>query len=271
MKEDLCLPEGWDGTLWRFRYPGARVIRHHHDELEVNIVARGTARYLIGDQRFDLARNTQIWLFPAQDHLLIDQSSDYAMWIGVFKRLLLERVCVTPTTRPLLEILPAQPYITRLPSEQTSRLDALLGEVERTRADAACYNAGLAYALLLAWAAHQASQNTPLGRAVHPAVETAAYLLRDQREALTVAALARQVGLSASRLSRLFKEQTGVSLVTYRNRQYLDRFLALYSQSGGASMTQVMLEAGFGSYPQFYRVFKSSMDCGPAEYYRTLT
>ena len=86
-----------------------------------------------------------------------------------------------------------------------------------------------------------------------------------------LAELARQAGLSPSRLSRLFRAQTGVSLVEYRNQQRLERFLRLYRQGRRWSMLAAALTAGFGSYPQFHRVFKRLMGSGPAEYRRKVS
>ena len=59
-----------------------------------------------------------------------------------------------------------------------------------------------------------------------------------------------------------------MTLVDFRNRQRLQRFLRLYGRGRRVSILDAALEAGFGSYPQFHRVFKDQMGCGPAEYWR---
>jgi len=82
--------------------------------------------------------------------------------------------------------------------------------------------------------------------------------------------LARQAGLSAPRLSRLFKEQTHVSLTAFRQRQCLERFLRIYRAGARYSLTEAALLAGFGSYVQFHRVFRRQMGKSPAEYGRAL-
>jgi AraC-like DNA-binding protein len=73
---------------------------------------------------------------------------------------------------------------------------------------------------------------------------------------MSVDELARRSGLSSTRLSRLFKQQTGVALVDFRNRQRIERYLQLYGTGQRMTMLDAALEAGFGSYPQFHRVFK---------------
>lgn len=93
-------------------------------------------------------------------------------------------------------------------------------------------------------------------------------MLRDEADSTSVERGAQGVGLSASRRSRLFHQQTGVTLVNFRNRQRLQRFLRLYGPGKGMSVSQAALDAGFGSDPQLHRVFKQEMGCGPAQYWR---
>ena len=80
--------------------------------------------------------------------------------------------------------------------------------------------------------------------------------------------LAQSVGLTPEAVSRLFKNQTGINLSTFRNRCRLERFLALYGDGHTVTMLEAALAAGFGSYAQFYRVFCKMMRQTPAEYRR---
>ena len=103
---------------------------------------------------------------------------------------------------------------------------------------------------------------------MHPAIEKTARQLREETEPTSLKQLAAQYGMSVSRLSTLFKEQTGVPLARYRNQQRLDRFLRLRAEEESPTRTllELALEAGFGSYAQFYRVFRERMKCPPADY-----
>ncbi len=266
-KEELGLPTERDGRLWPFKFVPELRRAHRHAEIELNLVTAGRAVYLLGDRRYDLARNTLVWLFPDQDHILLEESADYEMWIGVFTPGLLARVCRTPETDILREPNPAGRFCRRLPEASCERLGALFLEVEQ-QTDMSVFNAGLGYALLSAWAAYQSAEELAAGPDVHPSVERAARLLRDEVDPLPMEELAARVGLSASRLSRLFHQQTGVALVDFRNRQRIQRFLRLYGRGRRISISEAALDAGFGSYPQFHRVFKQQMGCSPAEYRR---
>jgi AraC-like DNA-binding protein len=64
----------------------------------------------------------------------------------------------------------------------------------------------------------------------------------------------------------LFKQQTGVALVDFRNRQRIERFLELYGTGQRRKMSDAALDAGFGSYPQFHRIFKRVIGCSPGNY-----
>lgn len=242
---------------------------HRHDELEVNLVLNGRGRYLLDDRTYNLTRCTQIWLFPEQNHVLLDVSADFEMWVLVFKPALVERTCTSQSTRPLCARLPAVSYCKQLSEERTRRLHALFHEVNRSAdEDPARHNAGLAYAMLSAWDAQRATEAVPAGTDLHPAVDRAVRLLRFETDPLNLPTLARQTGLSASRLSRLFLQQTGLSVTAFRNRQRLERFLTLTVSGARPKMLEAALDAGFGSYPQFHRVFKELMGCSPREYRR---
>jgi AraC-like DNA-binding protein len=161
---------------------------------------------------------------------------------------------------------PAGEYCRRLPQPALARLEGLFTEVAATAGRPGLFNAGLAYALLYAWQQFEQAADVPV-RDVHPAVEKAARLIRDESTALTLLELAQRSGLSTHRLSRLFKQQTGVALVDFRNRRRVERFFGLYGTGQRLTMLEAALEAGFGSYPQFHRVFKRETGHSPRKHF----
>lgn len=272
MKEQLSVPRDCQGMLWRCRsarltYPR---LQHSHNELEANLVRRGRAVYLVSGRRYVLNPGTLLWLFPAQEHLLVEHSRDFEMWVAVWRRSLLRQVCRGPGTAALRRQRPGFEFCAQLAAAETRRLDALFAEIHEALQSQAAepFNAGLAYALLLCWQAQHRRVDVLAGAGVHPGVVRAAQLLRDDTEGLSLPELARRSFLSPSRLSRLFKQQTGVSLAAYRNRQRLDRFRACYEGSRAPNLLEAALEAGFGSYAQFHRVFKALTGRSPSQYKR---
>lgn len=82
---------------------------------------------------------------------------------------------------------------------------------------------------------------------------------------LTARDLGKRFGMSPAKLSATFKTEMGVSLVEYKHRLRLERFLALVAPGGG-NLMQAALDAGFGSYAQFHRVFRELLGTTPREY-----
>jgi AraC-like DNA-binding protein len=267
MRQQLALPPACDGDLWHYRNLGRDHAMHHHAELELNLITQGAGVYLLANRKYEIRRGDLLWLFPAQEHLLLEQTLDFEMWIGVFKPAVVRRISAQPPARVLREGDPDGEYCRRLPQRGFARLESLCSEVAAAREDRGLFNAGLSYALASAWQHFQNAAEVSVPD-VHPAVEKAARLIRDENTALSLDALARRCGLSASRLSRLFKQQTGVALVDFRNRQRVERFLDLFGNGRRLKLLDAALEAGFGSYPQFHRVFKRVIGCSPGNYRR---
>jgi len=265
MRQHLHLPADWDGNLWHYRNLGRAHAMHHHAELEFNLVTQGAGLYLLANRKYRIRRGDLLWLFPAQEHVLIEQTLDFEMWIGVFKPGAVRRIATDPNARVLRQAEPAGEYCRRLPHGTLARLDELFTGIAAAHERPGLFNAGLGYALLEAWWHFEHAADVPV-QDIHPAVEKAARLIRDETTALSLGALARRSGLSPARLSRLFKQQTGVALVDFRNRQRIERFLQIYGTGQRMKMLDAALEAGFGSYPQFHRVFKRVMGRSPGRY-----
>ncbi len=250
MSEDLGLRPAVDGHVAHHLASHGAPRGHRHAELELNLVVRGSASYLLDERRYQLSPGTLTWLFPGQDHVLVDESADHELWWAVFR----PRLVSGTAPPPLSERDPVGQFSRRLAPPRAAQLGGLMHELRD--ADDALLNAGLAYLLLSAWRAFLESEELVIGVDVHPAVETVARLLRADPETGGLEALARKAGVSPSHLSRIFKAQTGVSLTRFRNQRRLERFTALYGGGRRTTALAAALEAGFGSYAQFYRVLR---------------
>lgn len=264
MLERLHLPAKFDGSIWRYRNLGIENKRHHHAELELNLVTRGLGTYLLGNRRYQIRRGDLLWLFPAQEHVLFEATADFEMWIAVFRRRVIKRTAIEPKTRVLLQTEPEGEFCRRLTEQDVARFEQLFGELAASTGQTSLLNAGLSYSLLQAWRCFERAADVPV-RDVHPAVERAARLIRDNADGNSLDILARRAGLSAARLSRLFKEQTGFAIVDFRNRQRIQRFIDMYGTGQRTTLLAAALEAGFGSYPQFHRVFRRIMGYSPVQ------
>jgi AraC-like DNA-binding protein len=98
----------------------------------------------------------------------------------------------------------------------------------------------------------------------HPLVQKVTRLLADD-PSLTCSQLAEHIHLSAGRLARTFKREAQISVVDHRNDLRLARFLDRVDGDGG-NFLEAALDAGFGSYAQFHRVFRARFGRAPRAY-----
>jgi len=99
-----------------------------------------------------------------------------------------------------------------------------------------------------------------------PRVQTALHwLTRNMAEDITVEELARSVALSPSRLSHLFKQETGLSILEYRNRMRIQQ-AALLIRHMKKTAGEAALEVGFSNYNHFSRLFKKQFSVCPKDY-----
>lgn len=266
MKEDLGLPRSVYGYLsydvFGRQVPPERQL-HRHDELEANFVVQGRATYLLNGRRYEMRPRDLLWLFPEQDHLLLEQDAGFGMWIMVWKPEAIRGVCTSAKNKTLLGGNPAGSFHRRLSDSSARKLNSLLENILLDDPD--YLNAGLLHALVCAWHEFQQASSASPGEELHPSIERVARLLRDGNES-GLEDLAHEVGLSPGHLSRLFKKQTGLTVPDFRNRQRLDIFFRLYGRGRQRTLSQAALAAGFGSYPQFHRVFKELTGQSPAEF-----
>jgi AraC-like DNA-binding protein len=260
-----------DARLSRFSAVGTTEgggrAEHRRAELELNLPVGGHADYLIGDRHVRLEAGQLLWLLPDQNRLVIDASADFQTWVLVFRPRLVRRVLTAPAPHPLTRRGTTGLLLSRLPAPEARALTALYKAVP-VGAGRDVFNAGLAYCLARSWVAFERATPAQLPVELHPAVKRAAHLLCESVEDLSNRALAARTNLSAQRLSRLFKSQTGIALSEFRNRQRLDRFLRLIDETDRPNLMELALEAGFGSYVQCHRVFRSALRENPAAYAR---
>ncbi len=248
------IPAGLVGEVRRTA-AGARLdIDHVHDEVEFDLVVKGTGRCVVGNQVYTLKPGTLIWLMAGRQHRLV-RSPQLEMWVVSLRPELLDADRIAE--------LGAQ-TIKQLPGRELVDLDRLLSQVAQDSDQPSAYNAGITYLVMRAC---RASRESPPARAkpMHPAVTRAIMLLR-ARETISLSALAAEAGVTAPYLSRLLIAETGRSFVDWRNKVRLDRFMEAYRP--GANLLAAALDAGFGSYVRFHRVFTEMIGCTPSEWVR---
>ena len=241
---------------------------HAHDTVEINLVLRGSGHVLLEKRRYPLLPGHLVWLWPGQWHMPSDWSSDMLLWIVEWNPRHLPRLRKARGRDAPAPGDPAAPFCRRLAAPALQRLDGLLSAVAaRSRPDA--FNCGLDFALLATWDEFLAAEPVKDCAAFHPKLEAALALLADLHQELPQARLARRVGLSPYYLSALFQKQTGLTIPEYRNRLRLQEFFRRLHAHPEIRLLPHALDAGFGSYAQFYRVFTDAVGAPPRQWLRS--
>lgn len=254
------------GHVWLSRHWHDRPLmaEHRHSGLECNLVVRGTARCVVAAKRYDLRRHHLLWLFPDQDHRIINPSADFEMWVAALDPWLIREHTDPVIAKAWLQEQPTTLACRPLPPARANILHALFAEAHAAT-DAATSNAGTLFVLLRAWNDYATSTNVTIGKDMDPRVERAAQVWAvDCR--LSVAEVCARIGVEHERLAILFRSQLGLSPVDYRNRLKLEHFLNRYDRGRRATMLSAALAAGFGSYAQFHRVFVQCMGMSPRQF-----
>lgn len=257
MFQRLQIAKNLLGEIWRYGRTQRSVQAHRHSELEVNLVISGTATYVLKDRRYELDTGTLVWLFPKQEHLVIRQSSNFEMWIGVFRQTML-RNTELGQARMLRQKNPTDIFCRSLSPTTASELAYLFQKVQSARDCVPEFNSGLTYVLLSAWSAFEQSARVLPQQTLHPIIAQVIHAPELLDADTRIDHLATRVGISTGQLSRLFRQQMGVRLVDYRNHRRLQQFFSLY-RGGKMTALSAALQSGFGSYPQFHRVFRTQI------------
>ena len=287
MLENLKLGPKYDGFLFlaeSVRNP-PKLNSHHHAELELNVVVKGSITYVVGGRRFTFARRTLLWMFPAQEHQLVDRSDDAQYYVAVFKPELIARSCRSKAYADLRRKRHDGVLHTLLEPESFDLIRKTMDSLMRgaldpdvlnreagfgvgtnfsfQHGDPEGLNAGLHHLLLLCWRCQQHGKALGKDVALHPAVGRALEILSEEGGNQDLGALARSCAVSEAYLSRIFRRQIGVPLSRYRNSLRLARFWEAYRQPAQRTVSEAVYEAGFGSYAQFYKVFTQAYGRGP--------
>lgn len=261
MKLVLCRGPELLGGAWYTTASCPAFPLHIEEELELNLAVSGTLTVFAGGERYVATRGDLVWLRPGYLHGLLECSADMVMWVvsarsgAVDAARLIDSNLGTGHAGELVH----------LGGDAFDELSQRCFDLLRAQREPNRFNALLVEFLVAAARARTEGSARP--EDLHRAVERAGALLCTPcQPRWTLPRLAKRVGLSRYELSRLFHRQLGVTLVHYANHQRVQLFGRLYAERPHATTLQNALDAGFGSYSQFFRIFRGVTNLAPDEF-----
>jgi AraC-like DNA-binding protein len=244
--------EGRRAQAWRYQ-PAFRRPRHFHEEPEINLVTRGQGTILLGDRTIEVRAGSLVWFPPGLDHYLASASADFELLTAGFQPALIHAYAREHGESPTF----ARPW-QQLDGADYRELAEILDGVQSV-ADHQCVEQR-SLQVLRTLVRLSPSTAAPLGHRAASHVLTNPAVSRDR--------LARTLCSNRGDVSRQFHRDHGTTLRQYRNTLRVLEFLRLYDR-GVTNLTRAAIEAGFGSYSQCHRVFRSLLELSPREYLKT--
>ncbi|HEY5954931.1 MAG TPA: helix-turn-helix domain-containing protein [Polyangiaceae bacterium] len=238
--------------VWPFA-PQYRRPRHFHPEHELNLIVAGRARFGIGEMVADVGPGELLSFRPGQDHVLMEGSPN----------LVLFAVAMTPNlSAEIAGCCRQSRWLPTCSRVNTGEWELL---IQKASGLAGSESPGLVAELWERIHNVSGSEATRTSKDVHvltrrtlDVLATAPELGRDE--------VARVVRGNPSEVSRFFRRDTGLSLVEYRTRLRLLRFIRLVDEHG-SKLTAAAMNSGFGSYSQCHRSFQAELACAPREFF----
>ncbi|MGE4490305.1 MAG: helix-turn-helix domain-containing protein [Kiritimatiellales bacterium] len=252
--------------------------RFRYDVLALLIIESGQTTYVIDNKVIKLSPLSALWCFPSQERSLCYRTPDFKMWVVEFTKDFLRQTC-TEQHDAILKRQHEEFLHRRLPANEFQFMRRIFSELLNLgepcpepmigrQGENDLFNAGLHYVLQHCWHTFRSTKNELHYNELHPAIAKAVHLICDEDvENIPISQLAKQCGISSSRIVPLFHKEVGMTITEFRNRQKLERFFSCYSPKGPLNLMACALDAGFGSYAQFYRIFKQSTGLSPKEYF----
>ncbi len=241
------------GYIWH-HVPATRRPRHFHAEPELNLITAGRATFGMGEATMAVEAGDLLWWPPGQDHVLLDASLDFDLYVIGLTADFSERVL-----GDFASSVTASAARFRLDGDSLGKFRAMCAapveagataDVERKVGDF--------------WRHAHRQRIVAHDRHLLTRRTLESVLARPELKRSDLAQVARG---NVSEVSRHFHHDIGLTLTAYRTRLRLLRFIDLVDR--GQRFLVAAVEAGFGSYSQCHRVFLQTFGCTPRLFFRS--
>jgi AraC-like DNA-binding protein len=211
----------------------------------------------MGEKVLNVQAGDILWWPPGHDHVLLEASADFDLFVVGVTPELSRRVLSPPTSTGV-----SSHVRSRLPATEAARWMAVcsapINKLDPSAIDTRVGDLWLE--------AHSYHPSHPLPH--HFTVRALASLL--SRPELARNDVAELVRVCPTELSRHFRRDLGLTLTTYRTRIKILHFIREVDR-GATNLLSASLAAGFGSYSQCHRAFRQALGCSPREFFDTNT
>ena len=241
---------------------------HRHQELELNLMFRGSMTYLFGADTLELSKGQLALFWATTPHRLIDceRATDFG-WITLplasFLRYGLPEPLVT-------SVLQGGPVIASF-----SDLDSLIFNRWLEDQNHKSEEKQIILELELeAWLRRIALETSKAISSKRPVLDSkvaqlAQYVSEHYQEPLSLESIAKAVSLNPSYAATLFKNSFGMTIHTYLNQHRIAHAQRLLVTTD-MPILELAFEAGFGSSSQFYAAFSRACTMTPRAYRQAL-
>ena len=246
---------------------------HHHSLYEMLYISKGKVQYGIEDEKYDLNAGDFVLIAPNVLHKLIKIVEEPCeriiltftkKYIDTFKTentdlsVIFQKIASSNNHK--LTVLPA------FKEEIADTLNKMLGLfLSKEYGDDILFKAYFAQLLVrmnkeVSFIENEDELNEK-NNIIHKA---RMFAINNLDKKISVSDIASEVGLSVSRLSHLFKEKTGISLLKFLNKKRLTRAKDLLKN--GYSITNTANKCGYQDYTSFIRAFTKEYGISPTQY-----
>lgn len=248
---------------------------HWHNGYKLILMLKGKADFHIKQQVYSLVRGNLVFLRPEDIHQLRCQEEDQeCVIISLSEGWLLEhstnQTCLLDCFRRTEE---NRPDIIQLGEHQIGEfmsltkhlMEDLAGQEFGDELLASCHATALV--LMADRMAGKIRQRPENGMSLL-VQQTVQYVQEHIHEQILVEDLAGTLYHNRSHISRMFRENMGISLQQYIINQRLA--IAMQALQEGKSLTEASETAGFGNYANFIRTFSKHVGVSPGRYQRMM-
>jgi len=220
----------------------------------MNLLAAGTATFRVGERVVTANQGDLLAFPPGQEHALLESSPDvYLFAMGAHP----EFSSQVLRSEWDAVALPFQVHLAPTDFEALRKRCAMV--VDRANVDPA---------IAELWEHAHWLRRRYIGRhnPMHVFTRRVLALVYEHPD-LACERIAQAARANLCEASRYFHRDVGLTLVKYRTRLRLLRYIGLVNQ-GNSNLTKSAQAAGFGSYSQCHRVFQAEFGCSPRQYFQ---